>query len=100
MATVNRVIAIVGGKAHAAACQFEPGPQTRLRLFASTRLGGIGKYRSLLTCLKCGGLDEVWVLTCWIGHPQSKKLANECRKLGIVCRRFNGPGEIRRELKL
>lgn len=98
MAAVNCVIAIVGGKGTEAAYHFKAGEGVTLRLFPSTKQGGSGKARSLLVSLKHGCIHEVWILTCWIGHSQSTKIASECQKLGIICRRFNGPGEVRREL--
>lgn len=87
-----RVIAVVGGIAERFSHRLEVDGE--LRVFSSSRHGGCGQLRRLLASLRSGGTDEVWIITCWIGHSQSRALVRECRKLGIPLKRFSGPGRL------
>lgn len=86
----RRVIALVGGIADREAHYVET--EAGVRLFASSKEGGAGELRRLLASIGSGGVDEVWILLCWIGHSESKKIVAECKKHGVRVRRFRGLG--------
>jgi len=73
-------------------------PGIILRLFASSKEGGVGEQRRLLASIKSGGIDEVRVLTCWIGHSETRAISKACRKRRIPMRSFNGRGQALHDL--
>lgn len=91
----RRVVALVGGIAERLDEGGEDG-KAEVRVFGSVQEGGDGELRRLLASLRGGRVDEVWILTCWIGHSQSGAITRACKKLGIPVRRFGGRGQARR----
>ena len=87
------MIALVGG---IAGQQGADEGADEVRVFGSAKEGGCGELRRLLACLHRGRVDEVWILTCWIGHSESRAIGRACKKLGIPVRRFGGRGQVRR----
>ena len=88
------IIALVGGIANRVAHDIEI--DGKVRHFASSKEGGAGELRRLLASIKSGGLDEVWILICWIGHSESRAIEKACRKHGIPVWRIRGLGQARR----
>lgn len=87
----RRVVALVGGiAAHVAKTL---GAKTKVKRFASAKEGGTGELRRLVESIKHGGVDEVWILVCWIGHSETRVIAEACSKRGIQVKRFRGPGQ-------
>ncbi len=87
-----RIVALVGGIAERSARRTVGDAQ--LKTFASSRHGGVGEQRRLLESIRHGGIDEVWILTCWIGHSEGRAIVRACRKHGIAVRRFPGVGRL------
>jgi len=96
MGALKKVIALVGGIASATS-PFDTG-DVKVRSFASSREGGAGELRRIVSSLKSGGIEEVWVLTGCNGHSEIRKITDECRKLKIPLKFFRGLGQVRREL--
>ena len=90
----RRVLAIVGGIADRTAHHVETDAE--VRLYASAKEGGAGELRRLEASLKRRGIDEVWILGCWIGHSESRAIVDECKKHGIPVHRFRGLGQARK----
>jgi siroheme synthase (precorrin-2 oxidase/ferrochelatase) len=87
-------LAVVGGIADRTAHHIETG--AKVRYYASSKEGGAGELRRLKASLRRGGTDEVWILTCWIGHSECHAIVEECNKRGIPVHRFAGLGRARR----
>jgi hypothetical protein len=87
-------LAIVGGIADRTAHHIETN--AKVRLYASSKEGGAGELRRLKASIRRGGVDEVWILTCWIGHSECQAIVDECNKHGIPVHRFRGLGQARR----
>ncbi|MBK8265017.1 MAG: hypothetical protein IPK80_27240 [Nannocystis sp.] len=92
----RRVIALVGGIAEAKESDRQITDDSELRLFGSVREAGVGELRRLLLSLKRGSIDEERIITCWIGHSQSRAITKACKKLGIPVRRFDSRGRAHR----
>ena len=90
----RRVVALVGGLAD------RPGDvdadAIEIRLFGSAREAGAGELRRLQESVKRGGIDEVWILCCWLGHSESRAILRLCRKRKIPVRLLGGRGQARR----
>lgn len=89
-----KVIALVGGIADRRSHQVEVNGT--LKTFASSRNGGTGELRRLIASIRSGGIDEVWILTCWIGHSECHAIVRECRKRGVPVKRVSGLGQLPR----
>ncbi len=99
MATVKpskrrRVVALVGGIAARVARRL--GAEGKIKRFASAKEGGSGELRRLLASIKGGGIDEVWILVCWIGHSETRVIVEACTKRGIRVERLRGPGQAKK----
>ncbi|MBK8265064.1 MAG: hypothetical protein IPK80_27505 [Nannocystis sp.] len=94
------MIALVGGLAQAQHGDRDAIGHRELRRFGSVKERGGGELRRLLLSLKRGCIDEVWLLTCWIGHNQSQTITDTCKRLGILVRRFGGPGQAERAKRI
>jgi hypothetical protein len=90
----RRVLALVGGIADRATPAVDT--EAKVKRFASAKEGGAGELRRLVASIKRGGVDEVWILVCWIGHSESKAIDKECRKRGIHVVRLGGLGQARK----
>jgi hypothetical protein len=87
------VLAIVGGIDDRTAHHIET--DAKVKLYASSKEGGAGELRRLKASIRRGGIDEVWILTCWIGHSECHAIVEECRKHGIPVHRLRGLGQAR-----
>ena len=87
-------LAVVGGVADRTAHHIET--EAKVRYYASSKEGGAGELRRLKASIKRGGIDEVWILTCWIGHSECHAIVEECSKRGIPVHRLRGLGQARR----
>lgn len=87
-------LAVVGGIADRTAHHIET--DAKVRYYASSKEGGAGELRRLMASLRRGGTDEVWILTCWIGHSECNAIVEACNKRGIPVHRFAGLGRARR----
>lgn len=90
----RRRVALVGGIALWATKPLDP--KTKIKRFASAKEGGTGELRRLVESIKRGGVDEVWILVCWIGHSETGAIEAACTKRGIPVTRFRGPGQARK----
>jgi len=90
----RRRVALVGGIAPRVAKTLDA--KTKLERYASAKEGGTGELRRLLASIKRGGVDEVWILLCWIGHSETRVIEEECTKRGIPVKRLRGPGQARK----
>lgn len=88
------VLALVGGIANRVAHHI--ATDAKLKLYASMKEGGAGELRRLVASIRGGGIDEVWILACWIGHSESGVIAEECNKRGIPVHRFRGLGQAKK----
>jgi hypothetical protein len=91
----RRVVALVGGLADP--IDDLAADTIELRLFGSRRDAGAGELRRLQASVKRGGIDEVWILCCWMGHSESRAIVRLCRKRKIPVRMLGGRGQARRE---
>lgn len=90
----KRRVALVGGIAQHVLESLDA--TTRLRRFASAKEGGTGELRRLVESIKRGGVDEVWILLCWIGHSETAVIEKVCARQGIPVTRLRGPGQARK----
>lgn len=58
----------------------------KIRHFGSRHHGGQGEARNLEQALQRGGIDGVFILARWNGHPVTCRIRRLCRLLGIPVR--------------
>ena len=90
----RRIVALVGNLADP--IDDLKAETIELRVFGSARESGAGELRRLQASVKRGGIDEVWILCCWLGHSESRAILQMCRKRKIPVRLFGGRGQARR----
>ncbi len=88
----RRVVALIGGIPEEP--QADAGAEAEIRVYGSAKEAGAGELRRLLASLKGGGIDEVWILFCWIGHSESRAIQKVCRPRGIPVRFLGGRGQV------
>ena len=93
-ARTRRVVALIGGIPEER--QADAGGEAEIRVYGSAKEAGAGELRRLLASLKGGGIDEVSLLFCWIGHSESRAIQNVCRRRGIPVRLLGGRGQVGR----
>ena len=90
----RRVVALVG--------ELGQGPArhddelAELRVFGSASEAGVGELRRLVASLRRGGIDEIWILLCRVGHSEARAIKQACRKRCIPVRLYDGRGQARR----
>ena len=90
----RRVVALIGGIPEKRPA--DAGGEAEIRVYGSAKEAGAGELRRLLASLKGGGIDEVWILFCWIGHSESRAIQKVCRRRGIPVRLLGGRGQVER----
>lgn len=55
----------------------------RVRHYESTKRGGARRLGALCAAIKNGGIDVVYVLILWAGHPAGSAIKQLCRNHGV-----------------